>query len=338
MLGAEARFEWLLLAAICLTGSGFAFLLLQRSAQVRRRREDRLQIGSGEDISRSQDRLLFGRFSAALAAQIPMTQQSQAELQADLTAAGFYRRAALQEYRALRTVLVLAPLLIVATAGLIFDGRRFFIILGASVIAAILGFSLPRLYIQMRGKARGRMILSGLPFAVDLLALCLTAGQNMLAALRWVSRDLRHSYGELASELEITCRHAELHSVVTGLENLADRVRLPAVQDLTLILTQSERLGTNTAAALLEFAAGLRLTLRQRAEMQANRTSFWMLFPTLFCFWIGSAILLFGPIYYDFWQQRRAGVELLKNAGSTVRDVNRPASANPSPTPATPFP
>ncbi len=98
-----------------------------------------------------------------------------------------------------------------------------------------------------------------------------------------------------------------------------------------MILCQSERLGTNTAATLLEFAASLRLTLRQRAEAQANRTSFWMLFPTLFCFWIGAAILLFGPIYYDFWQQRRAGVELLKEAAGTVRDVNSPAPANPSP-------
>ena len=205
-------------------------------------------------------------------------------------------------------------------------------------MAALLGYSLPRLYLQMRGKARGRAISSGLPFAVDLLALCMTSGQNMLAALRWVSRDLHHSYGVLASELEITCRQAELLSVVSALDNLADRVRLPAVQDLALILTQSERLGTNTANALLEFAAGLRLTLRQRAEAQANRTSFWMLFPTLFCFWIGAAILLFGPIYYDFWLQRRLGMELIKEAAGNVKGVNSPGSPNPSPATSTPNP
>ncbi len=226
MTGMEARFEWLLLAAISLTSSGFAFLFLQRSAQARRRLGDRLRMSLNEDGC-AQSRLTFGRFSSALAAQIPMSRKGLDELQADLTAAGFYRRAALQEYRALRTVLVLAPLLIGAAASLFFEGRRYLIVMSVSAIAALLGFSLPRIYIQMRGKARGRMISSGLPFAVDLLALCLTSGQNILAALRWVSRDLRHSYGDLASELEITCRHAELHSVLNALENLGDRVHCP---------------------------------------------------------------------------------------------------------------
>ncbi len=326
----QAWYEWLILAAICLTSGGFAFLLLQRSDLSRRRLVDRLRGIRDDGISQATQPTIFGRFATALAAQIPITKQAEADLQSDLRAAGFYGKEALVEYRAFRTVLTLAPLLIGVAASLWFDGRRFVVVLAASAMIALLGYSLPRVYVQMRGKARGRAITSGLPFAVDLLVLCLSSAQNLLGALRWVSRDLHHSYPELASELAITCRHAELHSVVHGLDNLADRVRLPAIQDLTLILAQSERQGTNTTSALLEYAASLRRSLRQRAEAQANRTSFWMLFPTLFCFWIGAAILLLGPIYYDFWQQRRAGVDLVKDAAGTVHGVNRPAPPGPS--------
>jgi hypothetical protein len=39
--------------------------------------------------------------------------------------------------------------------------------------------------------ARSRQIERGLPFAVDALALCLTAGQSLLAAISPVSREHR---------------------------------------------------------------------------------------------------------------------------------------------------
>ena len=60
-------------------------------------------------------------------------------------------------------------------------------------------------------------------------------------------------------------------------------------------LTQAEELGTNTSSALLELSGSIRTTLRQDAEAQANRTSFWMLFPTTVCLYVAAAIMLMGP-------------------------------------------
>ena len=51
-------------------------------------------------------------------------------------------------------------------------------------------------------------------------------------------------------------------------------------------------------------ADNFRLTSRQRAEAQANRTSFWMLFPSVFCFWVAAAIMLVGPAYLQFFDTR----------------------------------
>ena len=54
-----------------------------------------------------------------------------------------------------------------------------------------------------------------------------------------------------------------------ALEQLADRVRVPEVHNMVLILTQSNRLGVDMSSALLEFASNFRTTIRQRADTRA---------------------------------------------------------------------
>jgi tight adherence protein C len=158
--------------------------------------------------------------------------------------------------------------------------------------------------VNYRARVRKREIERGLPVAVDLLTLGLSGGQNIFTALQRVSRELRLSYPVLASELEIVHRQAVYASLPQALHQWTDRVRIPEVRNLVMILTQSERLGTDIAAGLLEFSSNFRTTLRQRADAQANRASFWMLFPTMFGLWIPAAIILIGPVFFEFWHRR----------------------------------
>jgi Flp pilus assembly protein TadB len=320
--------EWLTLALIFLSVSGFLFFALRRIGLARQRLEQRLRPADPALVDDTPQPLL-GPLTPALAAQIPMTAEGKKDLQQELLAAGYYRSTALMEYAAVRLVLVLIPLVGAGVLALVVPPARVAAVLIGGVIVALLGFSLPRLYLLVRSQARARAISRGLPFAVDLLTLCLSAGQNILHALEWVSRDLRFSHPVLGQELEITRQHALLHSMEQGLKQLADRVRVPEVRDLALILMQSQRLGTDTCAALLDFANHFRVALRQRAEAQANRTSFWMLFPTLFCLWIGAAILLVGPVYIDFLERRRTTADYL-NQGKTNLQQARPAPQAPA--------
>ena len=55
-------------------------------------------------------------------------------------------------------------------------------VIGAGMCVALLGYAMPRVYVNFRARRRGREIERGLPVAVDLLGLCLTSGQNNLAA------------------------------------------------------------------------------------------------------------------------------------------------------------
>ena len=59
--------------------------------------------------------------------------------------------------------------------------------------------------------------------------------------------------------------------------------------------------------------------MRQRAEAQANRLGFLMLFPTIFCLLVAAAIILIGPAYFEFWQGRADTSTILNGAASELR-------------------
>jgi tight adherence protein C len=254
-----------------------------------------------------------------------VTQRGQATLQAALRRAGYYRPGSLTRYTTLRAFLVVVPLMLDAAVALLLPTDKLRMALFAGVTLSVLGFSVPRLILSWRSRQRARAIEKALPFAVDLLSVTLSAGQNTLSALRHVSRELRFSHPVLASELDIVHEQARLSSLGHALQQLAERVALPEARNLALLLIQSERLGTDASAALLEFSSHQRTNLRQRAETQANRTTFWMMFPSVCCLWVAGSLVLIGPLYYQFWQ---GWTEAAQRTNQMKGEVER---ANPKP-------
>jgi tight adherence protein C len=258
-----------------------------------------------------------------------MSRTEQTELGAELKNAGYYRPSALTEYAAVRTVLVLLPLAVTGILAYFAPGDRLWSILAGGAIAVLLGFSLPRIYVLLRTRWRRREIERALPLTIDLLTLCLSAGQNILAALRQVSRELRISHPVLAEELGIVSQQADMHTLGVALRQWADRTPVPEVRNVALILEQSERLGTDVSATLQEFAAHYRTTLRQRAEARGNRVSFWMLLPSVFCLWTASAIILIGPAYVEFLHHTRDQTPgLFQKAREDINRVNQRPQQN----------
>jgi tight adherence protein C len=308
-------YEWVGLAFIFLAVAGLSFVAVQGLIGRRQRLDERL---TGSE-SESDPRLLLGSLTPALAGQTPMTAGGRATLQQELLDAGYYRPTALMEYLAIRALLTFMPLLLAAALLVLVEPPRMPLVVVLGLGASALGFSLPRLYINSRAKHRAREIERGLATAVDLLTLALSAGQNVLAAFRRVSQELRFAYPVLSQELAIVSRQADLRSLEHALRQLAARVRVPEVRTLAIILVQSEQLGTDIIASLTEFANNFRTTLKQRAEAQANKASFWMVFPSLFCLWLPAAALLIGPVYYEFWHRRSSVSEPLSRRASDAK-------------------
>jgi tight adherence protein C len=273
--------------------------------------EGRLQATTDSDpmMGGSTPELLLGDLTPAMASQIPISEQDRTALERELRSAGYYRPTALMEYAALRGMLVLIPLLTAAAVALMFTEslQTGLYVWGGGIILAILGFSLPRIFLYYRGKARMHAIERGLPTAIDMLTLCLGAGLNVLTSLRRVAQELHLPYPVLADEMEIVSRQAELRTLEFALAQFADRVGLPQVRNISVILTQSENLGTDAVSILREYADNMRLNQRQRAEELANKAPFKLLFPA-YLLAFGAAIFLISPTALEFSQFQKSNL------------------------------
>jgi tight adherence protein C len=203
------------------------------------------------------------------------------------------------------------------------------VLIGGAIVTG-LGYSLPRIYLHIRGKERIRKLENALPVAVDMLTLCMTGGQTLQASLGRVSKELAPAHPLMAAELAITQRHAELSSLPHALKQLADRIPVGEIRNLAIILAQAERLGSETGTALLEYSTNLRTGLKQRADTRANQAMFWMLFPTILCLWIPAAILLVGPAILEFRTQRQVIFKEWRESRNKLRDISKtPDRARP---------
>ncbi len=284
--------------------SGFYSLVARQleDRRTRRRLQDSLTDVDGSPFEKE---LLLGELTPAFAAQLPVSQADQSDIARELKTAGYYGSSAILEYAAVRAVLVIVPLIATGVIALLVEQQDMMKVLIGGAIVAGLGYSLPRIYLHLRGKERIRKLENALPVAVDMLTLCITGGQTLQAAMGRVSKELAPAHPLMAAELVITQRHAELSNLSHALKQLADRIPVGEVRTLAVILAQSERLGSETGTALLEYSTNLRTSLKQRADTRANQAMFWMLFPTILCLWIPAAILLVGPAILEFRTQRQ---------------------------------
>lgn len=312
--------EFLLLTLVF--ALGFGLTLSGQLYLARRRREVDSRLEKLTDDDESPRSPLLGDLTPALAAQMPIDPDDRDALQRELRIAGFYRPSALEEYAALRTVLILVPLLTAGVVALFVETTTQALwSWGLGLVGAILGYSLPRIYLYYRGKRRMWQLERGMPVAIDMFTLCLSAGLNVLHSLERVVQELQLPFPVLAYELEIVRRQSELRTLEFALGQFADRVGLGHARNLAVILTQSENLGTDAVSTLREYADNMRLGLKQRAEEQANKAPFKLLFPA-YLLAIGAAILLISPTVLEFTAFRRDNI-----IGSSIQEARRTIEA-----------
>lgn len=254
-----------------------------------------------------------GGADAADAAQTPRTAtswfvkvltlivpQAPAEIEGierDLKRGGFYELNSLRDYLASRNALLLFVVLF--TGAIAWDARsnptlqRTVLITGA--VVAILGYGLPRMMLRSQANARVGRIQHGLPDALDVITMCLTGGLPLQEALTRVTEELQYSHPDIAVELEIIRKQAGAHTLAQALRQFAQRIDVPDVKSMASLVGQTERLGTNVATAVRDFADSLRRGYRHRAEERASKTTVKMLFPVVLCLAPPVYILLCGP-------------------------------------------
>ncbi|WP_033073059.1 type II secretion system F family protein [Sphingopyxis sp. MWB1] len=167
---------------------------------------------------------------------------------------------------------------------------------GAVMVALLLGYKAPDLFVQNKRQKRTDAIRKGLPDALDLLVICAEAGLTVDAAFSRVAKELGRAYPELAEEFALTS--IELGFLTErrqAFENLAYRVDLEAMKGVVTTMIQTEKYGTPLASALRVLSAEFRNERMMRAEEKAARLPAIMTVPLILFILPVLFIVILGP-------------------------------------------
>ncbi len=171
-------------------------------------------------------------------------------------------------------------------------GRAFLL----SLLLFAIGFILPNLWLSRRTRRRRDAIWRSLPDFVDLLIICVEAGQGLDQALARVGWELKASHPIFSQELHIL--NLELRagkSRAEALRNLYGRSGVEELKSFAAMLIQADRYGVSIAHSLRVFSEGLRTSRRQAAEEAAAKTALKIAFPLVLFIFPALMVIILGP-------------------------------------------
>ena len=165
------------------------------------------------------------------------------------------------------------------------------------------GYYLPKYWVERRVKSRQGEIQNGFPDALDLLLVCVEAGQSLDQGIIRVSKELAAGYPALAEEFELVSNEVKAgKDKISVLRAFADRCGVPDVASFVTVMIQSQTFGTSIAEALRVYASEMRDKRVMRAEEAANKLPTKMTLGTMMFTLPPLLIILVGPSVYDMIQ------------------------------------
>lgn len=165
--------------------------------------------------------------------------------------------------------------------------------------AIYIGSLLPELYVKGKAAARQKEIQKNLPGFVDLVALALESGLDLLAGIERIMVKMKPN--ALRDELQILIQENRLGTPrKESLQHLAYRTNLPDIQSFSAMVIQSEELGTSLATVLRNYVEDMRSRRLLRAEETAGKAPVKLLFPMMVFFFPIVFVIIFGPIALSF--------------------------------------
>jgi tight adherence protein C len=147
-------------------------------------------------------------------------------------------------------------------------------------VLALAGYRLPGFIAARARKARQVEMAATVPDLLDIVAVSVTAGLSPRLAL---DRSSEVVGGPIASELAGIRHEVSLGGTWrSGLRDAADRLGLPELRRLAVVIEQGQRLGTPVSDRLRSLAREVRAERRARREERARRAPVVMLFPLVF--------------------------------------------------------
>ncbi len=244
----------------------------------------------------------------------PQDAKELSDVRMKLLQAGYRTKDAVQIYYFAQFALGLGGLLV----GLVY----FFLILDPSTASTqqtvmytlgpgAAGYMFPKYWITSRVQKRQEEIEGGFPDSLDMMLVCVEAGQSMDQAIVRVSKELRASYPSLADEFELVSYEMKAGKDKSAvLNDMGERCGVQDVMSFVTVLNQSQSFGTPISDALRVYAAEMRDKRVMRAEEKANKLPTKMTLTTMMLTVPPLLIILVGPSV--------VGISDLGSIGSTM--------------------
>ena len=165
------------------------------------------------------------------------------------------------------------------------------------------GYFLPKYWTTRRVESRKEEITQGFPDSLDMLLVCVEAGQSLDQSIVRVAKELRASYPSLADEFEIVSYEMKAgKDKAAVLNDMGERCGVQDVASFVTVLIQSTSFGTSIAEALRVYAGEMRDKRVMRAEEAANKLPTKMTLATMMLTVPPLLIILVGPSVINITQ------------------------------------
>jgi tight adherence protein C len=284
-------------------------LLKKRKDPLERLRESRMPGGratasqKGLRVDGKKDKL--EKYSNFLE---PQDEKQYSAIRLKLTQAGYRSKHAVRHYHFAQFALGIL-LLICGVAYAIFAAatadtplpptNMMLVILGPGVA----GYMLPKYWVTKRQQKRQEQITHGFPDALDMMLVCVEAGQSMDQSIIRVGKEIRAGFPALADEFDTVAYEVKAgKDKVAVLRDMSERAGVVDVASFVTVLIQSASFGTSVAEALRVFSAEMRDKRVMRAEEKANTLPTKMTLATMMLTVPPLLLILIGPSIYDIYK------------------------------------
>jgi len=158
------------------------------------------------------------------------------------------------------------------------------------------GYMLPKYWITKRQQKRQEEIEEGFPDSLDMMLICVEAGQSLDQAIIRVAHEIKPSFPALSEEYEIVSQQIKAgRDKPSVLNEMSERCGVQDISSFVTVLIQSQSFGTSIADALRVYAGEMRDKRVMRAEEKANKLPTKMTLVTMTLTVPPLLIILVGP-------------------------------------------
>ncbi len=233
----------------------------------------------------------------------PQDAEEYSAIKLKLLQAGYTSKSAVQTYHFLQFALGIAGLILGALYTMANGDFAPKTLMMYIAIPGGVGYMAPKYWVTRRQATRKQEIEAGFPDALDLLLVCVEAGQSMDQSIIKVSQEIRSGFADLADELEIVAYEIKAgKDKTTVFKDLGERCGVQDIQSFVTVLIQSTNFGTSIAEALRVYSEEMRDKRVMRAEEKANVLPTKLTLGTMMFCVPALLIIMVGPSVYSIVQ------------------------------------